>query len=173
MKKLIISMALLAVTVVAFSSVGSVFAQTSTPQTPTPQASTPVAPLGFLHDEMVTVFAEELGLTVDDINTRLTAGETMAQIAYSTGMSASDFRTLMTDVRTKAIDLAVKNGTITQEQADWMNTRGNGMMRGGAGFGGGAGPGRGARGAGAGYGNGTGPGRYANPGCPYYTGSTN
>jgi hypothetical protein len=167
MKKLVISMALLAVAVVAFNSAGSVFAQTDTPQTPTPPAVTPGTTWGILHDEMVAVFAEKLGLTVDDINTRLTAGETMAQIAYSTGMSASDFRTLMTDVRTKAIDLAVKNGTITQEQADWMNTRGNGMMRGGAG------PGRGARGAGAGYGNGTGPGRYANPGCPYYTGSTN
>jgi hypothetical protein len=155
MKKFIVSIALLAVVVMALGSTSSVFAQT-----PTPQAPVPGTQLGFLHDEMVTVYAEALGLSVDDINTRLTNGETMAQIAYSIGKTAAEFRTMMTDVRTKAIALAVKNGTITQEQADWMNQRGNGQM-----MGGGVGRGRGSRGAGAG----SGMGQFANPDCPYYS----
>ena len=153
MKKFIVSIALIAVVVVALGSTSSVFAQTPTPQTPVPGTQ-----LGFLHDEMVTVYAQELGLSVDDLNARLANGETMAQIAYSTGKSADEFRTLMVDVRTKAIDLAVKNGTITQEQADWMSQRGSGQM-----MGGGAGRGRGGRGAGAGM------GQFANPDCPYYS----
>jgi hypothetical protein len=152
MKKLFVSIALLAVVVMALGNTGSVFAQAGTPQAPTQGTQ-----LGFLHDEMVTVFAEELGLSVDEINNRLTNGETMAQIAFSTGKSAEDFQTLMSDVRTKAIDLAVKNGTITQEQAEWMKSRGNGQM-----MGNGAGRGRGNRGAGAGQ------GWFANADCPYY-----
>ena len=153
MKKFIVSIALIAVVVVALGSTSSVFAQTPTPQTPVPGTQ-----LGFLHDEMVAVYAQELGISVDDLNARLANGETMAQIAYSTGKSADEFRTLMVDVRTKAIALAVKNGTITQEQADWMNQRGNGQM-----MGGGAGRGRGGRGTGAGL------GQFANLDCPYYS----
>ena len=160
MKKLMIRIALLAVVAVALGSTSSVFAQTPTPQTPTPGTQ-----LGFLQDEMVAVYADALGITVDDLNTRLTNGETMAQIAYSTGMSADEFRTLMVDVRTQAIALAVKNGTITQEQADWMSQRGAGQMMGGAR---GARGGRGA-GAGVGAGAGAGQGWFANPNCPYYT----
>ncbi len=38
----------------------------------------------------------------------------------------------MLDARSQAIDLAVADGTLTQEQADWMNSRG-GMMFGGTG----------------------------------------
>jgi hypothetical protein len=155
MKKLIISIALLAMVVVALGSTSSVFAQA-----PTPQTTGNGSQLGFLHDEMVMVYAETLGLSVDDLNSRLANGETMAQIAYSTGMTAAEFRTLMTEVRTKAIALAVKNGTITQEQADWMNQRGNGQM-----MGGGTGRGRGGRGSGTG----TGMGQFANPDCPYFS----
>ena len=161
MKKFIVSIALIAVVVVALGSTSSVFAQTPTPQTPVPGTQ-----LGFLHDEMVAVYAQELGISVDDLNARLANGETMAQIAYSTGKSADEFRTLMVDVRTKAIALAVKNGTITQEQADWMSQRGSGQM-----MGGGAGRGRGNRGVGSGNGAGagTGMGQFANPDCPYYS----
>ena len=105
---------------------------------------------GFLHDEMIAVYAEKLGISVEDLNARLANGETMAQIASSKGLTADQFRTLMTDARSQAIDQAVKDGTLTQAQADWMKQRGAGMM----------GNGRGMRGAGQ--------GRNANPDCPYY-----
>jgi uncharacterized protein YidB (DUF937 family) len=105
---------------------------------------------GLLHDEMTAVYAQKLGISVEDLNARLAKGETMAQIASSKGLTAEQFTALMADARSQAIDQAVKNGTLTQAQADWMNQRGAGMAAGG----------RGMRGAGQ--------GRNANADCPYF-----
>lgn len=167
MKKFILTIALLGVVVVSMGSVSSVFAQTSTP--PAPGTGT-----GYLHDEMVAVYAEALGLTAEELDARLDAGETLAQVAYSTGMTATEFRDLAVTLREKAINLAVKNGTITQEQADWMTSRWTNQST-GTGYGAGRGAGRGAGmggGMGAGLGAGrTGMGWNANPDCPFYTGS--
>lgn len=102
---------------------------------------------GYLHTYMVTAFAEKLGLKVDDVNTRLEAGETMYDIAIADGVKAEDFQALMVEVRTVALDTAVKDGVITQVQADWMKSRGFGQ--GGYGMGTGNCP----------MNNGTGPGR--------------
>jgi len=81
---------------------------------------------GVLHTYMVTAFAEKLGLKVEDINVRLTAGESMYDIAIADGVKAEDFSALMVEVRTTALNVAVKDGVITQEQADWMSSRGFG-----------------------------------------------
>ena len=105
---------------------------------------------GWLHDGMIAVFAEKLGISVDDLNARLANGETMAQIAAEKGLTTEEFSSLMLAARSQAIDQAVKNGTLTQTQADWMKQHGFGM----------AGGARGMHGAGL--------GRYANPDCPYY-----
>ena len=105
---------------------------------------------GLMHDAMIAVYAEKLGITVEDLNTRLANGETMAQIASSKGLTADQFSALMIDARNQAIDLAVTNGTLTQAQADWMKQHGGGQM------------------ANGGYGmRGSGIGRNANPDCPY------
>ena len=82
---------------------------------------------GYLHTYMVTVFAEKLGLKADDVNTRITAGETMYDIAIADGVKAEDFPALMVEVRAAALDAAVKDGVITQTQADWMKSRGFGQ----------------------------------------------
>jgi hypothetical protein len=82
---------------------------------------------GYLHTYMVTAFAEKLGLNVDDVNTRLAAGETMYNIAIADGVKAEDFPALMIEVRTQALSVAVKDGVITQTQADWMKSRGFGQ----------------------------------------------
>jgi hypothetical protein len=107
---------------------------------------------GLLHDEMMTAFAEKCGLSEDALNTRLANGETMGQIALAQGLTLDEFSTLMTGVRPEAVDQALANGEITQEQADWMNRRG---------------PGGGGRRRGPG--DGTGPINPAYPDCPYYT----
>lgn len=85
---------------------------------------------GYLHTYMVTALAEKLGLKVEDVNARLTAGETMYDIAVADGVKAEDFPALMSEIRSQALTAAVKDGVITQEQADWMSSRGFG--RGGA-----------------------------------------
>ncbi len=178
MKKFAIAFAIVATLVVALLSTGNVFAQGTT--NPTPQtpgtgygygrstmnngggmmagrggAGMSATGEGILHDGMIAVYAEKLGIAVDDLNARLDKGETMAQIAASKGLTAEQFTALMTDARTQAIDQAVKAGTLTQSQADWMKTRGAGMMGGNAGRVGG----RGMRGPGTG-----------DPStCPYFT----
>jgi hypothetical protein len=184
MNKTLIGIIVVVVFAAALGTAGFVYAQTATPQSPA--AGTGYGPgsmmggrgmmngagqtsaprygmgmagddMGILHDGMVTVYAEKLGLSVDEINVRLAKGETMAQIATSKGLTADQFQTLMADARSQAIDKAVAAGTLTQAQADWMKQRGAGQMMGG---GRGMGSGRGMRGAGQ--------GQYANPDCPYY-----
>jgi len=82
---------------------------------------------GYLHTYMATAFAEKLGLSVDDVNARLAAGETMYDIAIANGLTTEDLPALMVDVRTVALDAAVKDGVVTQAQADWMKSRGFGQ----------------------------------------------
>ena len=137
MKKTILIVALVAVVVAlgAFG-IGAAYAQGSTTpfagHGPMMQNGTS----GVLHTFMTTEFAKKLGLNVNDINTRLTAGESMYAIALSTGLTADKVPALMTEVRTNALDAAVKANVITQAQADLMKTRGFGQggRMNGAGF---------------------------------------
>ena len=57
----------------------------------------------------------------------------MYDIALSAGVMDEEFPALMTEVRAAALDAAVADDVITQEQADWMKSRGFG--RGGMGAG--------------------------------------
>ncbi len=165
MKKLVFAFAIVATLVVALLSTGNVFAQGTTP--PAPQ--TPGSGYGYgrgmgggmgnrgamagtgqgiLHDGMIAAISQKLGIPVADLESRIAKGETVAQIAYAKGLTAEQFTALMKDARTQAIDQAVKDGTLTQAQADWMKTRG-GMF-------------------GAGQGTGRGMGRGNQGNCPYY-----
>lgn len=146
MKKYLVVIAVIAVLVVALGTAGFVYAQSSTPLSGVwgmgggrgfcgsgnGDVSGTAVPgqTGVIHDGVVSYFAEKLGIAVDEINSRLANGETMAQIALSTGLSYEEFRTLMVDARTAAINQAVADGTLTQEQADWMLSRGGMMGRG-------------------------------------------
>jgi hypothetical protein len=95
---------------------------------------------GLMHETMIAVFAEALGLTPAELESRLDAGETMWQIATDQGLSSEEFTALMLDVRTNALDQAVADSLITQEQADWMLSRWNNMHSGSSGVGVGTGP---------------------------------
>jgi hypothetical protein len=156
MKKtiLIVGLVILALGILG---VGAVFAQGPSPyagngpMTLAPGASAGVQNGGgYLHTYMVSAFAEKLGLKIEDINARLTAGETMYDIAIADGVKAEDFPALMSEVRLQALNAAVEDGVITQEQADWMSSRGFG---------------RGGMMNGNGYGNGTGD-------CPMQNGTS-
>ena len=166
MNKFVLVFVVVAILAVALGTAGFVYAQAPTPPTPAngsgygpgmgsrgARAGMTLAPgsgagmginaagaqNGMFHDEMIVAYAQKLGISVEDLNARLTKGETMVQIAYSKGLTTDQFRTLMTEARSQAIDQAVKNGALTQAQADWMKQRGAGM------------------------------GRFANPDCPYFT----
>lgn len=163
MNKVLLGIALVAVLAVAFGTAGYVYAQSPTPDSPVwgygmgggrgPRGGGMMGARGSgqqdgpLHDAMVAAFAEKLSMTPADLEARIDAGETMAQIASSKGISADDFTAMMTDVRAKAIAQAVKDGSLTQEQADWMKQHGAGI--------------------GAGRGRGAGRGQFNNMDCPY------
>ena len=75
---------------------------------------------GPIHTYIVSAFAEELDLSVDEVNTRLANGETMYQIALAEGIAEAEIAPFLTGVHTAAFDKAVADGVITREQADWM-----------------------------------------------------
>jgi len=93
---------------------------------------------GPLHEYMEKAMAEAVGLTEERFEARHDAGETFYQIALAQGYSAEEIPALMQEARDKALDAAAKDGVISQEQADWMKSRGfgrGGMMYGyGRGF---------------------------------------
>ena len=171
MNKLLLTLVVAVVLVAALGTAGIANAQTPT-QTPGtgngaglaagrgPRdgmgAGSVAAGEGILHDYMIAAFAEKLNIPAADLEARLDQGETMAQIAASKNHTIEQFRTLMVEARSQAIDQAVEDGKLTQQQADWMKQRGAGQMAGGQ-----MGNGRGMRG--------TGQGQYANPDCPYYS----
>jgi len=111
--------------------VGAVFAQDANP--PVPYGHGQMMGNGTegpMHTFMAIEFAKALELNVNDVNTRLASGETMYDIALSAGVTADEFPAIMTQVRTTALAEAVKANVITQEQADWMLSRGGNMGNG-------------------------------------------
>ena len=169
MKKFTVTIMVIVVVVLALGAAGVAYAQSTAQGTGTGSGSGRMggrgsnggmgagnmnAGDGILHDYMIAAYAEELNIPVADLEARLDQGETMAQIAISTGLTIDQFRTLMVETRSQAIDQAVADGTLTQQQADWMKQHGAGQMAGGQ-----LGNGRGMRGAGQ--------GQFANPDCPY------
>lgn len=148
--------ALLAVALLALGIAGFASAQTSTPQSnPYPAFGSgmrggrgsmrgmmggyrPQDGTGILHDYMIAAFANALGLSPEELESRLAAGETLWQVAQSEGFSAEEFSQLWIEARTAALEQAVADGVITQEQADWMNARM--QARQSAGYGPGFGP---------------------------------
>ena len=88
-----------------------------------------------LHPSMISAMAEALGLTVDELNARLAAGETPWQIAQAQGLTIEQFGELMIKARTNAINKAVADGLISQEWANWMLSRMQQRWQNGLGFG--------------------------------------
>ncbi len=140
MKKLIVLASLVGIVVLALGAVDLTFAQSETPP-PFPNSGYGYGRMGGrggyvgmrsglsdgeagpYHETMLETFAEELGLTVAQIQTRLEAGETMWQIAVSEGISGEEFAKIMQQARTRMLEQAVEDGSLTQEQADAMATR--------------------------------------------------
>jgi hypothetical protein len=108
---------------------------------------------GPMHEYMEDAIAEALDLSHEEFEQRLAAGETPWSIAEEKGFTAEEFANLMLEARNKALDAAVADGVLTQEQADWMKERMSAMWQNG--FGPGSGgcmdPGYGARHSGPGW----------------------
>jgi len=79
--------------------------------------------VGVMHDYMISSYAFLVGLTVEQVDTRLANGETLKQIAIAQGTTEDQLPALVTQVRKNALDLMVADGVITQAQADLMLER--------------------------------------------------
>jgi hypothetical protein len=75
---------------------------------------------GLMHEYMISAFASAVGLSVDEVNTRLANGETPKEIALAQGKTEADLPALRQQVRQDALKAAVAAGAITQAQADLM-----------------------------------------------------
>ena len=124
MKKIIVTSLLVVVALAVFST-GAVFAQGYQPPTQ-PRGPMTAGGEGPMHEYMVKALAEALGIDAVKLETRLESGETAYQIALAQGIAAEDIPALLSAARVKALDAAVAAGVISQEQADWMKTRGFG-----------------------------------------------
>ena len=146
MKKVLFVATIVGVLVMALSISGYVFAQDQDPPTP----EYPNRPFGggfrgghgmmggyqgfrgsdrggYLHDYISAALANALGLTLDELQAKHNNGATAWSIAESLGHSSEEFYTLMVDVRTEAINLALADGVISQDHAEWMLDRINQM----------------------------------------------
>jgi len=127
MKKrfMILAGAALAVVLLGVTVVVPVFAQEATP--------TPEAPFGChgggfgLWGGSWTMFdaaAEALGLTPEEFFAGLHAGKTLAEVAEEQGVEVEEVHDAMNAIRVEAmreaIEQAVEDGRLTQEQADWL-----------------------------------------------------
>lgn len=171
MKKLLIAGAVIALLAVAV--VGYAFAQSPDPTAPTTpfggygrmgggmmgwrgQAQT--GAYGPMHTYMINALAQAFGLTPEELQARHDAGETMWDIAQAQGLSEEQFAEVMLQARTSALQQAVADGVLTQEQADWMLSRMNQMHANGFGPGTGGCTGAGPAGRGGMMGGGFGRG---------------
>lgn len=143
MKKFAIASVVIAALAVFLMSAAPVYAQAPAPFTPptTPggygrggQMGAPIASGmngiaatgdGLLHDTVINVYAGKLGLSVEELNARLEAGENLVQLAYAQGLTVEEINAMMTEARNQGFDQAVIDGSVTQSQADWAQTRGN------------------------------------------------
>jgi hypothetical protein len=95
-------------------------------QGPTPYAGNgPMAQNGggWMHDYVEQALAAKLGLTEKQVEDQLAAGKPMYQIALDQGIKQEALTDFMNGVHKDAFAAAVKDGVVTQEQADWMLQR--------------------------------------------------
>jgi hypothetical protein len=149
MNKMVKSIVIIAVVVIAFGAAGAVFAQTTNPQNTGLGTQLGYDRTrggrggrsgygkregfqtqnmegyhdGLLHDLIMAEFAEALNLGVDELKTRIEGGEKLSEIALSTGLTFDEFRTLWDEVREVVLEQAVAEGLLTQEDVDNMNGR--------------------------------------------------
>ncbi|HEY4722155.1 MAG TPA: hypothetical protein VII92_09935, partial [Anaerolineae bacterium] len=87
-----------------------------------------------MHQQVVAAIAQKLGLTSDELTKALQSGQTIDQIAQSKGVSLDDLKKVATDAMKVELDALVKQGAITQQQADQMLSQMQNMPMLGFGF---------------------------------------
>lgn len=144
MKKILVVVGILSIVVLAFGAAGLAFAHNQTP----PDSENPYGygrgmmgdydrgfgngmfagmgmswndEYGPMHETMVAAVADALGLSLEEIEARHDAGETLWEIAAAGGLSDEEIQNLMSSAHDVALEDAVANGWMTEEQTKWMD----------------------------------------------------
>jgi hypothetical protein len=122
-------------------SVGVALAQEEPPEPPYGRG------LMASYDDVIhQALADALGISLTEFEAARAEGETLADLADSYDVEVAVLFDVMQSARAEALAQAVEDGTISQEQADWIlarqaNRQGRGLCDGtGQGAGGGGGP---------------------------------
>lgn len=113
-KKLIISLAMMLTMGLGVTA----YAATSTESTTgTHQRAGMMMVTGMRGSDYVeSVLKDKLGMTDEEITAGLNSGKTMYALAEEKGMTIDQFKAALLDERNKAVDKAVTDGTITNEE---------------------------------------------------------
>lgn len=86
---------------------------------------------GVMHTYMISALASRLGMTPEELQARMTNGETPWDIAKANGLTDAQIQQLLEEAHDEALKQAVAAGVITQEQADWMDAHMDSMWQNG------------------------------------------
>lgn len=92
--------------------------------------NTPMNLMAVNEDDMHAAIADVLGISVEEFEAAVANGQTAQLLAADLGIDFADIQAVMTDLHADALQQAVDNGLVTQEQADWMASRSRGQMGG-------------------------------------------
>ncbi|MCJ7624543.1 MAG: hypothetical protein MUO76_13650 [Anaerolineaceae bacterium] len=122
------SIAIVLAVVLAMTVFGTVFAQGPGQPEVTPGYGVNIdewppadGEYGPLHEIMITAFAAEFGITVEELNAKIDAGQTMFEIAEAYGYDAESFAELMTNIRQQAREEAEVLGLFLGRGGRWVN----------------------------------------------------
>ncbi len=145
MKKILLVVGVVSIAVLAFGAVGYAYAQNQTPDFPFGHGMMGDyegneqdhghgmmggyghgmmdwdGEYGPMHELMVAALAETINIPSDEIQNRHDAGETMWEIAEAEGLSAEEIQEVMSSTHDNALEDALANGLMTEEQAEVMD----------------------------------------------------
>ncbi len=78
---------------------------------------------GVLQPYMQQAVADKLGLTVTELEAKLADGTKLHEVVLATGVTLEEMPTFMSEVQATALAAAVKDGVLTQAQADEITAR--------------------------------------------------
>ncbi len=85
---------------------------------------------GLLQDYMMEAVASVFGVTPEELQAAHDGGQTLWDLVQEQGLTQEQFAEKMLAARTQALEQAVADDVITQEQADWMLSRMSQMWQG-------------------------------------------
>lgn len=140
--KIGLGLALSLLLVIAALGVSQVAKAAAGAPTPTPEGQAPAVGAvgyghGLLEPYMEQAMAKAFGLSTDELEALHQSGTSLWAYAAQQGLSAEEIRAKMEQAREEAIQAAVADGVLTEQQAEWMQSHtpgGHGAMFGAPGF---------------------------------------